>query len=156
MQRSFRVIVTFEPESFDVIFLSDLIEHIPRPANFWEMAIKLLKNNGFFYIITPDPEHWSCLLARDFWVHFKEEHLIFFSHKTFEWICAKYDLRFVAYTHTYKYTNLSYFSAQINQFGPKYLGWGVSLLNRVLPSKLTEYLFPLPLGEASLILRKMG
>jgi 2-polyprenyl-3-methyl-5-hydroxy-6-metoxy-1,4-benzoquinol methylase len=146
--------VSLTPESFDVIFMSDLVEHVPEPKRFWEEIVKLLKNNGIIYLVTPDPRHWSCVLTGSSWVHFKEEHLIFFPRNTVNWVCHKFGLNFIEFSHIVKYTNLAYFSAQTKQFGPKALAFGISMLSSFLPRKWGETLFPLPLGEARYILRK--
>ena len=147
--------VRFEPESFDVIFMSDLIEHIPEPFLFWEEICKLLKNNGIICMITPDPGHWSCMLMGSSWVHVKEEHLVFFPKNTVNWVCQNFGLNFIEFSHVVKYTDIAYFSAQTKQFGPKSLAFGLSMLSRILPQKMEEFLFPLPLGEARYILRKI-
>ena len=147
--------VRFEPESFDVIFMSDLIEHIPDPSLFWEEICKLLKNNGIICMVTPDPRHWSCMLMGNSWLHFKEEHLVFFPKYTVNWVCQKFGLNFIEFSHIVKYTDLAYFSAQTKQFGPESLALGISMLSRILPQKMEEILFPMPLGEARYILRKI-
>jgi 2-polyprenyl-3-methyl-5-hydroxy-6-metoxy-1,4-benzoquinol methylase len=144
----------FDPESFDVIFMSDLVEHVPDPFRFWEEIYKLLKNNGIVYVITPDPRHWSCVLMGNSWLHFKEEHLVFFPKNTVNWICQEFGFKFIEFSHVVKYTNVAYFSAQTEKFGPKYLAFGISMLSRILPQKLEECLFPIPLGEAQYILHK--
>ena len=81
--------------------------------------------------------------------------MVFFPKKTMGWVCRTLGLKLVDFSHTAKYTNLAYLSAQTKQFGPKPLALGVSMLSRILPQKCEEYLFPLPLGEARYILRKM-
>ena len=146
--------VDIEAESFDVIFLSDLVQHIIRPAHFWKELTKLLKNKGIFYITTPDPEHWSCYMAGNSWIHFKEEHLIFYPQNAIKWVCTRYGLTLVDFSHIKKYTNLCYIAAQAKQFGPKSLDKGFSSLNNLLYKKWTECLFPLPLGEARFVLLK--
>ena len=87
--------IGIEPESFDLIFMSDLVEHIPNPALFWEEIFRLLKFNGMISIITPDPRHWSCKMTGSSWVHFKDEHLVFYPKNTVKWVCRKFGLHFI-------------------------------------------------------------
>lgn len=146
--------VSFEPESFDIIFMSDVIEHVSDPHHFLRELYKLLKNNGFIYIITPDPKHWSCALAGKHWVHFKPEHLVFFPKVTLGWACGKLGLNFIEFSHILKYTTLGYCLAQTRQFGPKALALFLSMISSICPKRLEERLFPLPLGEARCVLSK--
>jgi 2-polyprenyl-3-methyl-5-hydroxy-6-metoxy-1,4-benzoquinol methylase len=146
--------VNLKPDSYDVIFMSDLVEHVPKPACFWGAIYNLLKNNGIVYILTPDPMHWSCALMGNSWVHFKQEHLVFFTKLTVDWICRNLGLNLIESSHTVKYTNIAYFSAQTRKFGPKSLAFGVSLMSHILPRKLEEFLFPIPLGEGRYVLSK--
>ena len=46
--------------SFDVVALSDVFEHIPRPLEFLNDARRLLKHNGILYIKVPNAR-WSLL-----------------------------------------------------------------------------------------------
>jgi 2-polyprenyl-3-methyl-5-hydroxy-6-metoxy-1,4-benzoquinol methylase len=146
--------VKFKPGTFDIIFMSDLVEHVPDPSPFWKETTKILKNNGIICIITPDPRHWSCALGGNSWVHFKEEHLVFFSKITMDWVSRQFGLKLIKYNHIAKYTNFSYIAAQTRRFGPKPLEYGFSILSSILPKKYGEYLFPIPLGETRYLLRK--
>jgi 2-polyprenyl-3-methyl-5-hydroxy-6-metoxy-1,4-benzoquinol methylase len=147
--------VSFGSDRFDVVFMSDLVEHIPDPLPFWGKIHKLLKNNGIIYVVTPDPMHWSCAIAGSSWVHFKEEHLIFFTKNTMSWLGHKFDLNFIESKHIFKYTNFNYLFTQVRQFGPKPLASGISLVSRFLPEKIKGYLFPLPIGEGRYILQRL-
>ena len=44
-----------EPGSIDVLFMSDVIEHIPQPVPFLEKAVRSIKRGGIIYLTTPDP-----------------------------------------------------------------------------------------------------
>jgi SAM-dependent methyltransferase len=42
-------------ESYDVVFASEVLEHIPDPAGFVRFARRILKPSGLFIFTTPDP-----------------------------------------------------------------------------------------------------
>ena len=44
----------FERESFDVIILNDVIEHLPDPLGTMRYCASLLAPDGFFVIQTPE------------------------------------------------------------------------------------------------------
>lgn len=143
-----------KPGSIDVIFMSDLIEHIPEPLPFLEKAITLLKKGGLLYFVTPDPEHWSRRVFGKHWVHYKDEHLMFFPRRTFSWIAARFGCDFIDFSITPKYTNLRYLLTQLKHFKYNLLSGFIATFEKLLPIKATEYLFPICLGEVRSILRK--
>lgn len=58
---------TFEPESFDAIFLLDVLEHVPSPPEMVRDLSKLLRSSGFFVLSAPFcfihpqwPTHLKC------------------------------------------------------------------------------------------------
>ncbi|MBI4389667.1 MAG: methyltransferase domain-containing protein [Nitrospinae bacterium] len=146
--------VPFEKNSFDAIFLSDLLEHVARPAPFLQKAVDLLKPGGIVYIVTPNPDHWSRRLFGGDWVHFKDEHLMFYPKKTFRWMEREYGLKLMAYSGVLKRVNLNYLATQLEGFGRLRLGRMVRFLNFFLPASIKEWLVPVGLGEARAILQK--
>lgn len=44
----------FTPNSFDVVTMIELIEHVPTPDFFFETAFKLLRPNGLLFLTTPN------------------------------------------------------------------------------------------------------
>jgi len=144
-----------EENSFDVIFLSDLLEHIPQPTRFLEELNKLLKINGLIYIVTPDPKHWSHKVFGKNWVHHKEEHLLFFSEKSLEWISDRYSYITECHSSSLKYVNIKYLLSQLNHFNYGFLSNAVKKVAKLLPCFISEFLVPVPLGEVQYALRKL-
>jgi 2-polyprenyl-3-methyl-5-hydroxy-6-metoxy-1,4-benzoquinol methylase len=44
----------FEPASFDVVMMTELIEHLPHPLPYLEQAHRLLRTGGELYLTTPN------------------------------------------------------------------------------------------------------
>lgn len=66
--------------SFDVVFASDLIEHVPTPLSFIEHVRGLLKPEGEFWGITPNAESLLARVSGRRWVSFKPpEHVILYT-----------------------------------------------------------------------------
>jgi 2-polyprenyl-3-methyl-5-hydroxy-6-metoxy-1,4-benzoquinol methylase len=80
----------FEEESFDVIVLNDVIEHLPDPVATLRHCAKLLSKGGFFVIQTPEyKEHLSYRELKDtndiFLKHMEkkqDEHLYLYSRRS--------------------------------------------------------------------------
>lgn len=79
----------FEPESFDMICLWDVIEHLPEPKAALSEIAKLLKPEGILLINFPDIGTWQAKVAgRRFW-WILSVHLHHFTRKTTAEICNR-------------------------------------------------------------------
>jgi 2-polyprenyl-3-methyl-5-hydroxy-6-metoxy-1,4-benzoquinol methylase len=143
-----------EPGSIEILFMSDVIEHISDPLPFLEKAFLSIKKGGIIYMTTPDPSHWSRVVFGKKWVHYKDEHVLFFSKKTFEWIADHFGLHLFDFSPVHKYANINYVSSQLNFFGYKELSHFFKLIRWVFPERLCEYLVPMSLGESRCVLYK--
>tara|TARA_Y100001960_G_scaffold286343_1_gene323588 strand:- start:12 stop:908 length:897 start_codon:yes stop_codon:yes gene_type:complete len=146
--------VKFEQESFDIIFLSDVIEHIPDPSRIFKEMNRVLKENGIIYMLTPDPEHWSRKLLGSNWVHFKDEHLIFYPRRTMKWIEKEHGLILKECSKVVKYSNLNYLQTQLDHFNFRILSKISLIIRKAFPKALNEFLVPISLGEIRYVLQK--
>jgi SAM-dependent methyltransferase len=72
----------FPGGSFDVILASHLIEHLNEPKTFLEETYRILKNNGFLFITTPDISGFQSRIFGSRWRSAIFDHLYLFSrHK---------------------------------------------------------------------------
>ncbi|MBU2043673.1 MAG: methyltransferase domain-containing protein [Candidatus Omnitrophica bacterium] len=74
----------FEDGFFDVIAMSDLIEHLPDPKHSLVEVRRILNNSGILYINTPDIASLISKLLRAKWWGVNKFHLFYFSKKTLE------------------------------------------------------------------------
>jgi len=73
----------FPDSYFDVIILKDVIEHLPDPKNTLVKLRRLLKPDGLLCVNTPDIDSLTSKLLRAKWWGVKQEHLYYFTKKTF-------------------------------------------------------------------------
>lgn len=80
---------TFEPSSFDMVCLWDVIEHLPDPKAALVEIRKLLKPGGILLINYPDIGTWQAKLAgkRFWWI--LSVHLHHFTRKSIRDICQR-------------------------------------------------------------------
>lgn len=73
---------SLDDERFDVIVMSEFIEHVPSPGKFLARAEKLLNPGGVVYLTTPNFDAIARHILREelMWIH--QEHLSYFSPKT--------------------------------------------------------------------------
>lgn len=79
----------FEPESFDVIHFSHVIEHVPDPRLFLARVHELLRPGGFAVIVTPDAGGFQARLFGRKWRSAIADHLNLFSHKSLRRLLAR-------------------------------------------------------------------
>lgn len=80
---SFFEAVDFGDQKFDLVILSQVLEHIPDPLKLLQMIIKLLKQGGILTIAVPNVDSILVKILKDkdnscLWV---PEHLIYFSKR---------------------------------------------------------------------------
>ncbi|MEO5360027.1 MAG: class I SAM-dependent methyltransferase [Nitrospirota bacterium] len=80
---------------FDIITLTDVIEHINAPdiKRFCQLLLELLKEDGKLIFTTPDINSFSRMLLGTLWFHYQNEHVTFISDKGFNQLSK--DLKFV-------------------------------------------------------------
>jgi 2-polyprenyl-3-methyl-5-hydroxy-6-metoxy-1,4-benzoquinol methylase len=72
----------FEQNSFDIILMSHLIEHLNDPKFILEETYRILKNNGYVFITTPNINGLQAHLYRGRWRSAIFDHLYLFSVQT--------------------------------------------------------------------------
>jgi len=77
--------VDFKGQTFDVISMQHVIEHLYEPLPTMRDILKLLKPGGILYLETPDICSGSALRDGADWLHIKlPEHVLYFSQSTLE------------------------------------------------------------------------
>jgi len=70
----------FEEASFDVVTMSHVLEHVPDPVRFLQVAARFLKPGGRMVIITPNAQSLGSRLFRKDWYALQPpQHLILFT-----------------------------------------------------------------------------
>ncbi|MDR2923488.1 MAG: class I SAM-dependent methyltransferase, partial [Treponema sp.] len=74
---------------FDVVYASHLIEHLNNPGSFLDESARILKENGWLFITTPNIAGFQARLMGSRWRSAIFDHLYLFSVKTFKSILNK-------------------------------------------------------------------
>jgi len=145
---------SFPPKMFDVIAMSDLIEHVRIPAQTLSKAAELLKDDGVIMIMTPDTKTVSNNLMGRRWTHYKLEHFFYFSHGSMSYLAGKCNLHIVHYEKSKKALNIEYLHTQYRVYKHWLLTPVVNLLHALLPEKIRKKNFYFSIGEMVVILKK--
>ncbi len=87
----------------DIVYTSEVIEHVPDPESFVAAIVKILNPGGVLYLTTPDGGHFS--LPRDFakWdAVIPPEHIIYFTRKGLKQLLEKHGLRVKKFFFAFK------------------------------------------------------
>jgi SAM-dependent methyltransferase len=79
----------FNPDCFDAVFASHLIEHLNDPLSFLCEVRRILKNEGFLFITTPNIYSFQYCLFGSNWRSAIFDHLYLFSIKTLPLLLEK-------------------------------------------------------------------
>lgn len=71
-----------ENESFDIVTLIDVIEHLADPINTLKEINRILKPSGVVYLLTPNIDSISAKIMRGKWWGLRPAHLYYFSPYT--------------------------------------------------------------------------
>ncbi len=75
---------------FDVVVMSDFLEHMPDPGATLRAASELLAPDGVLFLTTPDVGSMMARLTRTRWLHLKpNEHLVYFDRRTIDRLLAR-------------------------------------------------------------------
>ncbi|MBK8025321.1 MAG: class I SAM-dependent methyltransferase [Chloroflexi bacterium] len=110
----------YAPESFDLVAMWDVIEHVPDPKRYIQEVARLLKSGGLFVLSTPDVDSLPARLTGRRWVGFKlsEEHVFYFSVATLSRMLNDAGFEVVQHRHVGKFVTLRLFLNRLGMYSP--------------------------------------
>lgn len=133
----------------DAIFMSDLIEHVRDPVQTVVSAAARLAPKGCLVITTPWAGGRLHRTMRRHWLHYKIEHLWYFSPAGLECILRRAGFGGFRRLDAYKTLSLRYAAHQGRYYGAA--GRTLATLLRWLPDAVADYPLRLQLGEFTLL-----
>jgi 2-polyprenyl-3-methyl-5-hydroxy-6-metoxy-1,4-benzoquinol methylase len=145
----------FEPGSFNVIAMSDLIEHVPDPVNTLARARNLLTPGGVLMIMTPDTSSLTRRLMGTAWTHYKLEHLTYWNPSVIRRAAEQTGYSVLSIRRARKVMTLAYLDSQFKAYPNPLFTPLVGGMSRVLGS-LRNSCFRISMGEMVALLRREG
>ncbi len=110
----------FPSNSYDLISMWDVIEHVPNPKSYIARAAELLKKGGVFVMATPDVDSIPARLTGKRWVGFKlsEEHVYYFSARTLGKMLEEAGFEVIDTRHVGKYVTVRLFIDRLGMYLP--------------------------------------
>lgn len=137
--------------SFDLVTMWDLLEHVEFPDQNLKMAHRLLKKNGLLVISTPDAGSFLAQLLGSQWLGYRSigEHRFFFSRQTLKLLLKKAGFEIINISSVGKYissTNLHYRLQYYSKIAHQFF----KIPHRLLP-KFSIYVNP---GDTMMVIAK--
>ena len=143
----------FPAAFFDVIVLSDVLEHVPVLREFVAMLECMLRPQGLLLIVTPDTTSWTRTLLGRSWPHYKREHLYYFNRTNLTVLFSDRH-ETLAVEPARKVLTLNYVVNVLQSYPASFTSQLLVRMIRVVPKRLRSHAFTLSIGEMLLLLRK--
>jgi len=147
--------VQLSENSFDLIYNSNLIEHVVSPVNFLRRSYSLLKQGGILYGVTPNHSSLDRFLFTNFWggYHYPR-HTYIFNHRNIVQLLRSAGFVDFSVKGGYSFWSVSFFNVFIKSHAEKQRGIGFFLIALAfLPVDFFLGLF-YPHGSMTFISRK--
>lgn len=87
---------SFPDSFFDVVFLNHVIEHMPCPYEELSEINRILKENGFVFVYTPNVNSFQFTVSGNNWLHLDSpRHLVLYSESSIRFLLEKIGFRVV-------------------------------------------------------------
>lgn len=144
----------FPDQTFSLVTLFDVIEHIPNPVEFISIIHQLTAPGGHILFVTPDIDTLSFKLLKNKWPHFVQEHLALFSPKSMDKLLTATGFRTKTHGWARKYLSLGMLKTHAEHHPNRSLYGPISRILGTFPA-ISQSAFPFNLGEMYLLAEKI-
>lgn len=128
----------FQSNYFDIVTIQDVIEHLPNPKAELKEVYKVLKSDGYVFIVTPDIGGFWHKLLGSLWYHYKpSEHIMYFSQKTLAQILKNTGFKNIETRRTYHIMSLEYIFNRLRYYLPWFFEFLLKLTKDNLLGKMS-------------------
>ncbi|MBF0380281.1 MAG: class I SAM-dependent methyltransferase [Magnetococcales bacterium] len=120
----------FSKESFDIITLWDVIEHLTNPGAVIDHINSLLKKDGILVVNYPDHDSWARRIFASKWPFFLSVHLFYFTPRTITSFLGKHGFEVVEISPYWQTLQLGYVLQRAAQYF-RLFGWVGSLVQKL-------------------------
>lgn len=142
-------------ESFDIVSLLGLIEHVKDPTKLLKKCSKLMKPGSLMLIQTPNSSSLPAKVLKKYWPPFAPvEHIHLFSRESLELLLEKNGFEIVVSKNHVKKLPVSYVYHMLNNFGPEFAKLAKPIYS-FMPKSFREAILPFYVGEMIVVGRKL-
>ncbi len=141
----------FKKESFDVVTLWDVLEHVTDPKKTLEESNKLLKQEGLLVVNYPDIGSLVSRLMGKRWIFLLSVHLYYFDKKTIRKMLEKTGFEVIKMKKHFQSLSLWYLVYRMKAYNKFLYRLGNKIVNTL---HLNNFLIPYWLGQTLVIAKK--
>lgn len=139
--------------SFDVVTVTDVLEHVADPHGLVAEMGRVLKPGGLLFVITPDAGSLSRKLLGSRWFQYKYEHVTYWDRRSVTALLDRHGFTVRAFKPNVKRYTLAYYERYFAKYaflGP--VGKWIAAVIRVLPRSLGNAAFSNPVSGEMLVI----
>lgn len=145
---------SYPENNFDVVTLTDVLEHISEPVPFVLRVTRLLKPGGLVLITTPNFDALSRRMLGGWWYQLKYEHVTYWSRKSLAYLCDRVGISVIESARNTKVMTFGYLGAYLVRYPIPLAGRAVVGIVRALSVVAPGMRVPFPLtGELLVVLK---
>jgi 2-polyprenyl-3-methyl-5-hydroxy-6-metoxy-1,4-benzoquinol methylase len=144
----------FAPGSFQVVVMSDLLEHVRSPRKLLAQTHELLAAEGTLVVAAPNVGGASSKLLRSSWTDYKREHLFYFDKRSLAATLRRASFEVREVRAFPKFLDLAYIRSQLLKYPTPVFTRLVRAICAVLPERATRLALPVFAGSMMAIARK--
>ncbi|EKV58034.1 methyltransferase [Brachyspira hampsonii 30446] len=147
----------FKNNFFDIITMTDLLEHISNPLDILKKCYDILKNvdngGGYIMITVPDTYSFTHNVMKSKWTQYKLEHLFYFNKKNMQIISKDTGFEIIYMKPAVKTMTIKYMRNQFNVYKLFPITQLFNIVNYI--PIINNLRFNIKLGESLVILKKV-
>jgi 2-polyprenyl-3-methyl-5-hydroxy-6-metoxy-1,4-benzoquinol methylase len=145
----------YQSNCFDVITLTDVLEHISSPHELMKEIKRILKPGGYIFIISPDSDSLSRKIMGKKWFQYKYEHVLYYNKKSLSYFLNNYDFEIKEFHGNVKKFSFHYYYHYFRKYSLPVMGNLFLFVYPLLPGFLKKLSFTNPItGEFLAVAKK--
>ena len=132
----------YEAGFFDVIFLTDVLEHLSNPSGTILEINRILKRGGFIFIISPNSGSITRKILGKKWFQYKYEHIFYFNKKSLENILDKNGFDLSKFKNNWKKFTLNYYYYYFKKYSFLKIGKLLNVIYPIIPRVMKNVPIP--------------
>jgi 2-polyprenyl-3-methyl-5-hydroxy-6-metoxy-1,4-benzoquinol methylase len=144
----------FPPASFDVVVMSDLLEHVPDPRRLLAWTHGALRPGAVVMVIAPNVAALSSRVMGSGWTDYKREHLYYFAPSTIRALFSACGFEPIRVAPFPKFLDFAYIDRQLARFHTPVFSTLSRVLSRIVPPGLARVPVPMLAGSMVALARR--
>jgi len=137
-------IPNYPPDSFDAVYMTDVLEHIADPAPLLLAYNKILKSGGILFVTVPNVSSTIEKVMRNRWWSYRLAHIGYYNKKTLKRLMLRTGFELKKYLLVKWYFTGEYVFERLGQYLPFIRG-------KCCPKALKNLMIPISFGDDSIL-----